>query len=74
MFFLRIHFIAKKSKNKQKNVLMKCEMFSSSLYTDEYYTHEYIKEMTRFRAEEKLVIYDKRRIRKSRPNKRIYQR
>ena len=35
---------------------MKHDKCSSSLYTDEDYTHEYIKEMTRFKAEEELVF------------------
>lgn len=60
MFFSSYSFYCLEKRKQTKNVLMKCEM----LYTDEYYTHEYIKEMTRFRAEEKLVVYD-RRIRKT---------
>lgn len=61
MFLLPIHFIAKKSKNKQKRAYE----VRNVIYTDEYYTHEYIKEITRFRAEEKLVIYDSRGIKKT---------
>lgn len=35
------------------------------IYTYEYYTHEYIKEMTRFRAEEKLVFMTAKELEKT---------
>ena len=56
IFFSSYSFYCQEEQKQTKNALMKHDKCSSSLYTDEYYTHEYINEMTRFKAEEELVF------------------
>ena len=56
IFFSSYSFYCQEERKQTKNVLMKHDKCSSSLYTDEYYTYEYINEMTRFKAEEELVF------------------